>query len=158
MHPNRMVLSRLWSKCTNNLLVCKCTFLAMSSSAKFRCHARQTFYPYLRIVSGILVLSLALTSIVDYYYLSSSNRISALTEETAFMNGQVEEDGDHLSYYSSIFSNLSRGLPIDEGISNTVSPNGQLEDGGDNSNPTTAADQGLQQEQELQIDASNNSP
>jgi hypothetical protein len=129
----------------------------MSSSAKFRCHARQTFYPYLRIVSGILVLSLALTSIVDYYYLSSSNRISALTEETAFINGQVEEDGVHLSYYSSIFSNLSRGLPIDEGISNTVSPNGQQEDGGDNSNPT-AADQGLQQEQELQIDTSNNSP
>jgi hypothetical protein len=129
----------------------------MSSSTKFRCHARQTFYPYLRIVSGILVLSLALTSIVDYYYLSSSNRISALTEETAFINGQVEEDGVHLSYYSSIFSNLSSGLPIDEGISNTVSPNGQQEDGGDNSNPT-AADQGLQQEQELQVDASNNSP
>jgi hypothetical protein len=129
----------------------------MSSSTKFRCHARQTFYPYLRIVSGILVLSLALTSIVDYYYLSSSNRISALTEETSFINGQVEEDGVHLSYYSSIFSNLSRGLPIDEGISNTVSPNGQQEDGGDNSNPT-AADQGLQQEQELQIDTSNNSP
>lgn len=157
MHTNWMVLSRLWSKCTNNLLVCKCTFLAMSSSTKFRCHARQTFYPYLRIVSGILVLSLALTSIVDYYYLSSSNRISALTEETAFMNGQVEEDGVHLSYYSSIFSNLSRGLPIDEGISNTVSPNGQQEDGGDNSNPS-AADQGLQQEQELQIDTSNTSP
>jgi hypothetical protein len=129
----------------------------MSSSTKFRCHARQTFYPYLRIVSGILVLSLALTSIVDYYYLSSSNRISALTEETAFINGQVEEDGVHLSYYSSIFSNLSRGLPIDEGISNIVSPNGQQEDGGDNSNPA-AADQGLQQEQELQIDASNTSP
>jgi hypothetical protein len=129
----------------------------MSSSTKFRCHARQTFYPYLRIVSGILVLSLALTSIVDYYYLSSSNRISALTEETAFISGQVEEDGVHLSYYSSIFSNLSRGLPIDEGISNTVSPNGQQEDGGDNSNPT-AADQGLQQEQELQIDTSNTSP
>ena len=130
----------------------------MSSSTKFRCHARQTFYPYLRIVSGILVLSLALTSIVDYYYyLSSSNRISALTEETAFINGQVEEDGVHLSYYSSIFSNLSRGLPIDEGISNTVSPNGQQEDGGDNSNPA-AADQGLQQEQELQIDTSNTSP
>jgi hypothetical protein len=130
----------------------------MSSSTKFRCHARHTFYPYLRIVSGILVLSLALTSIVDYYYyLSSSNRISALTEETAFINGQVEEGGVHLSYYSSIFSNLSRGLPIDEGISNTVSPNGQQEDGGDNSNPA-AADQGLQQEQELQIDASNTSP
>jgi len=137
--------------------VCKCTFLAMSSSTKFRCHARQTFYPYLRIVSGILVLSLALTSIVDYYYLSSSNRISALTEEMAFINGQVEEDGVHLSYYSSIFSNLSRGLPIDEGISNAVSPNGQQEDGGDNSNPS-AADQGLQQEQELQIDTSNTSP
>ena len=127
------------------------------AGTKFRCHARQTFYPYLRIVSGILVLSLALTSIVDYYYLSSSNRISALTEETAFINGQVEDDGVHLSYYSSIFSNLSRGLPIDEGISNTVSPNGQQEDGGDNSNPT-AADQGLQQEQELQIDTSNTSP
>jgi len=94
---------------------------------------------------------------VDYYYLSSSNRISALTEEMAFINGQVEEDGVHLSYYSSIFSNLSRGLPIDEGISNAVSPNGQQEDGGDNSNPS-AADQGLQQEQELQIDASNTSP
>jgi hypothetical protein len=128
----------------------------MSSSIKFRCHAKQTFYSYLRIVSGILVLGLALTSVVDYYYLSSSNRISALTEETAFINGQVEEDAVHLSYYSSIFSNLSRGLPIDEGISNTVSPNGQQEDGGDNSNPT-AADQELQQ-QELQIDTSNNSP
>jgi hypothetical protein len=128
----------------------------MSSSIKFRCHAKQTFYSYLRIVSGILVLSLALTSVVDYYYLSSCNRISALTEETAFINGQVEEDAVHLSYYSSIFSNLSRGLPIDEGISNTVSPNGQQEDGGDNSNPT-AADQELQQ-QELQVDTSNYSP
>lgn len=128
----------------------------MSSSSKFRYHAKQTFYSYLRIVSGILVLNLALISVMDYYYLSSSNRISALTEETAFINGQVEEDGVHLSYYSSIFSNLSRGLPIDEGISNTISPNGQQEDGGDNSNPT--ADQELQQKQELQIDTSNNSP
>ena len=129
----------------------------MSNSSKFSYHAKQTFYSYLGIVSGILVLSLALTSIVNYYYLSSSNRVSALTEETSFINGQVEEDGVHLSYYSSIFSNLSRGLPIDEGISNTVSPNGQQEVGGDNSNPT-AADQGLQREQELQIDTSNNSP
>jgi hypothetical protein len=33
----------------------------------------------------------------------------------------VEED--HFSYYSSIFSNLSRGLPIDEGISGAESLN-----------------------------------
>jgi hypothetical protein len=52
------------------------------------------------------------------------------------MKDQVEEDGVHLSYYSSIFSNLSKGLPIDEGITSTESPNEQEGDKGGNSNPT----------------------
>ncbi|MGH9924756.1 MAG: hypothetical protein ACRD5B_05205 [Nitrososphaeraceae archaeon] len=92
-----------------------------------------------------MVLSLALTSIMDYYYLSSNNGVNALTKEAALMKDQVEEDGVHFYYYSSIFSNLSRGLPIDEGITSTESPNEQEGDKGGNSNPTN--DQGPQQQQ-----------
>jgi hypothetical protein len=40
-----------------------------------------------------------------------------------------------------IFSNLSRGLPIDEGTSNTESLNEQEGDVGDNSNPATDQEQ-----------------
>jgi hypothetical protein len=114
----------------------------MLSNTKLGCYAKQFLCSHLRSVSRLLVLSLALTSIADYYYLSSNNGANALTEEMAFMNGQVEEDGVHLSYYSSIFSNLSRGLPINEGITNIESPNEQE---GDNSNPTN--DQGPQLQQ-----------
>jgi len=64
----------------------------------------------------------------------------------------VVEEVD-LSYYGSIFSNLSRGLPIEDGVSNTESPN--REDEGDNSNPIT---QVPQQEQELQTGILNINP
>jgi hypothetical protein len=114
----------------------------MLSNTKLGCYAKQLLCSYLRSVSRLLVLSLALTSIVDYYYLSSNNGVNALTKEAALMKDQVEEDGVHLFYYSSIFSNLSRGLPIDEGITSIESPNEQE---GDNSNPTN--DQGPQHQQ-----------
>lgn len=39
------------------------------------------------------------------------------------MNDHVKKDTAHLSYYGSIFSNLSRGLPIGEGDSNSEPPN-----------------------------------
>jgi hypothetical protein len=77
----------------------------------------------MKIISGLLVIGLALAFIVNSYYSPSNNRISALTEEAAFTNDQAVVEGDHFSYYSSIFSNLTRGLPIDEGISGAESLN-----------------------------------
>ena len=59
---------------------------------------------------------------MSYYYLSSNNRASALTEEVAFINEHLEIDTTQLSYYGSIFSNLSRGLPIDEIDSSSSEP------------------------------------
>lgn len=92
----------------------------------------------MRSEPGFLVLSLALTSIMSYYYLSSNDDgTSALTEEAAIINKHMEKDTNHLSYYGSIFSNLSRGLPIDEGDSSTETPNRQEEDQEINANSTT---------------------
>lgn len=114
----------------------------MFGTTKFSCYSKQILYSHLRTVSGLIAIGLASTFFIDYYSLSGNNEINALTvEEAAFINNQAEEVD--LSYYGSIFSNLSRGLPIDDGISNTESPNG--EDEGDNSNP---AIQEPQQEQE----------
>lgn len=76
---------------------------------------------------GFFVLILALTSIVSYYYLFSDGA-SALTEEASFINEYIGKDTTHLSYYGSIFSNLSRGLPIVEGIPSTEPPSGEEED------------------------------
>jgi hypothetical protein len=84
----------------------------------------------------LFFLSLALMHIMGYYHLSNSNTISALTEEGTFVNDRLEEDVAHLSYYDSIFSNLSRGLPI-SGDSSSELSNGQEEDNQeDNSNST----------------------
>jgi hypothetical protein len=95
----------------------------MLSNTKFNFYAKQKFYSYLIAGSSLLVVSLALTSIVVYYYLSSNNGISALSVEAAIITDQVEKDETPVSYYSSIFSNLSRGLPINEGVSDTESLN-----------------------------------
>jgi hypothetical protein len=77
---------------------------------------------------GLFILILVLTSIVSYYYLSSNNWARALTEEAAFTNEDLEIDTTQLSYYGSIFSNLSRGLPIDEIVPGSEPTNGQEEE------------------------------
>jgi hypothetical protein len=78
---------------------------------------------------GLFILSLFLTSIVSYYYLSGNNRAGALTEDAAFIHEHLEIDTTQLSYYGSIFSNLSRGLSIDEIVSPSSEPtNGQEEE------------------------------
>jgi hypothetical protein len=74
----------------------------------------------------LFILILVLTSIVSYYYLSSNNWARALTE--AFINEDLEIDTTQLSYYGSIFSNLSRGLPIDEIVPSSEPTNGQEEE------------------------------
>ena len=61
----------------------------------------------------MFILSLVITSIVSYYFLSSNNWAIALIEDAAFTNEHLAIDTTQLSYYGSIFSNLSRGLPID---------------------------------------------
>jgi hypothetical protein len=72
---------------------------------------------------GLFILSLVLTSTVSYYYLSGNSWASALTNE------HLEIDTTQLSYYGSIFSNLSRGLPIGEiGSSSSEPINGQEEE------------------------------
>jgi hypothetical protein len=78
---------------------------------------------------GLFILSLVLTSTISYYYLSGNSWASALTEDAAFINEHLEIDTTQLSYYGSIFSNLSRGLPIDEiGSSSSEPTNGQEEE------------------------------
>lgn len=76
---------------------------------------KQTFSPCFVRGRELFILSLVITSIVSYYYLSSNNWANALTEDAAFTNEHLEinVDATQLSYYGSIFSNLSRGLPID---------------------------------------------
>jgi hypothetical protein len=53
------------------------------------------------------------------------------------MSDQVDEGEDSFTYYSSIFSNLSRGLPIDESESSSVPPNEKQEDDQDFSSNST---------------------
>jgi hypothetical protein len=77
---------------------------------------------------GLFILSLVITSIMSYYYLSSNTWARALTEEAAFTNEHLEIDTTQLSYYGSIFSNLSRGLPIDEIVPSSEPTNGQEEE------------------------------
>jgi hypothetical protein len=90
---------------------------------------KRTLSPGLGRGRELFILSLVITSIMSYYYLSSNNWASALTEEVAFINEHLEIDTTQLSYYGSIFSNLSRGLPIDEGDSFISEPtNGQEEE------------------------------
>ena len=129
----------------------------MFGNAKFSHYRKQTLYSYLKIISGLLLVGLTTVSILGCYYLPNNNGIDALTE-SAQLNGQIgENDGSgYSSYYSSISSNLSRGLPIDEGVP-TEPLNGQQEDVDDNFNPT---DQGSQQEQEQvsQLSVSNTNP
>jgi len=96
-------------------------FLLLPSSSDFNSYSRQISSSYLRIEQGFFVI-LALTAIASYYYIYS-DRVSALTEDVYFINGYLEKDTAHISYYGSIFSNLSRGLPIVEGVPSTEPPN-----------------------------------
>jgi hypothetical protein len=157
MYTDRIVS---FSKCTINLLVCKYRFLDMFSVAN-RHYSNQKLYSHLRIVSVLLVIGLASISILDYYYISSNKGIGALPE-AAYIKDRVGEEGaGHFSYYSSIFSNLSRGLPIDNGISSTEPLNGQQADEVDNINPIDQGPQPQQEQeqvQEPQASISNNNP
>lgn len=97
--------------------------MSLYGNTQFNCYAKQILYSYLESsFPRLFFLSLALTSIVGYFYLSSTNWTSVLAEEAAFMNEHVKKDTGHLSYYGSIFSNLSRGLPIAGGDSNSEPP------------------------------------
>ena len=74
---------------------------------------------------------------MSYYYLSSNNWANALLEEdAAFTSEHLEIDTTQLSYYGSIFSNLSRGLPIDS-----------------SSEPTDGQEEEEDQEVNLQVNA-----
>ena len=89
---------------------------------------KQTLSPCFGRGHELFILSLIITCIVSYYYLSSNNWASALTEEAAFTNEHLEIDTTQLSYYGSIFSNLSRGLPIDERDSSSNEPTNEQEE------------------------------
>jgi hypothetical protein len=80
-------------------------------------------------------------SITSYYYLSGYNITSALTEEAAFVHEHIEKDTTHFSYYGSIFSNLSRGLPIDGSSSSSEPPTGEEENDQVNANSTISEQQ-----------------
>jgi hypothetical protein len=108
---------------------------------------QKILYSHSRPISGLLVISLASVFVLDHYLLWSENEINAFLE-AAYVKDQLGENSVdvYLSYYSSIFSNLSRGLPIDEGVSISEPVNGQegIPGAVENLNP---ADQVLQQEQ-----------
>jgi hypothetical protein len=89
---------------------------------------KQTLSPCFGRGRELFILSLVIICIVSCYYLSSNNWASALTEEAAFTNEDLEIDTTQLSYYGSIFSNLSRGLPIDEIVPSSEPANGQEEE------------------------------
>ncbi|MGA7370217.1 MAG: hypothetical protein WBX01_13905 [Nitrososphaeraceae archaeon] len=110
-------------------------------------------------MSGLLVVFLAFVFILGHYHELRDNNINAFTEAAYVSDQQSENSNDfYLSYYSSIFSNLSRGLPINEGVSITEPVPGQEGVAGavGSSDP---ADQNSQQEQiqESQLTVSNNS-
>jgi hypothetical protein len=99
-------------------------------------------------LSGLLVISLiSVATTIDYSYLSSNNAIAALTEY-AYLDKALGETGDHyIHYYSSIFSNLSRGLPINEVIPNSDTLTSQVGNDIENPNPIDQRPQ-IQQPQE----------
>lgn len=119
----------------------------MFGNAKFSYCRNQILHPHSRHIIALPILSLAFMITLGQYDLSSSNGIDTSTKE-AHAKEQLDDNSValYLSYYSSIFSNLSRGLPISEGVSISAPVNGQegTATGIENPNP---ADQGSQQEQ-----------
>lgn len=73
------------------------------------------------------MVSFVMTTIMFSCFVSSNNWISASSEESTPVSGQTNEGENSLTYYSSIFSNMSRGLPIDKSDSSSESLNGQEE-------------------------------
>jgi hypothetical protein len=129
------------------------------SNATFSHYKRQILHSHLGLISGLLAVSLASVFILDHYHQLRDNNINALTE-AAYVRDQQGKNGIdvYLSYHSSIFSNLSRGLPINEGVTVSEPVNGQqgIANAVGSSDP---ADQDSQQEQiqESQPSISNNS-
>ena len=78
-----------------------------------------------------------MTPIMLCCFLSPNNWISASSAAAGLMSDQVDEGENSFTYYSSIFSNLSRGLPIDESDPSSVPPNEQQEDDQDFSSNST---------------------
>jgi hypothetical protein len=66
-----------------------------------------------------------MTSIMLFCFVSNNNWIGASSKESALTSDQVEKGENSLTYFSSIFSNLSRGLPIDERESSSEPSNEQ---------------------------------
>lgn len=127
------------------------------SNATLSRYKKQILYSYSRPISGLLVASLAFVFVLDHYHSWSEDEINAFTE-AAYIKDQLGENSVdvYLSYYSSIFSNLSRGLPISDGVSISEPVNEQEGIGGvvENSNP---GDQDSQQERIQESQPSNSS-
>jgi hypothetical protein len=129
------------------------------SNATLSQYKKQILRSYLGLILGLLVVILASVFILGHYHEFSDNNVNAFTDTSYVRDQQSKNSIDvYLSYYGSIFSNLSRGLPINEGVSITQPVTGQEGAAGavGSSDP---ADQNSQQEQiqESQPTVSNNS-
>ncbi|HZD36980.1 MAG TPA: hypothetical protein VE130_17380, partial [Nitrososphaeraceae archaeon] len=102
-------------------------------------------HSYFGPITGLVAVSLASVFILDYYHEFSDNNVNAFTEST-YIRDQLSENSIDLSYYGSIFSNLSRGLPINEGVSISEPVIGQ-EGVADSVGSSDPPDQNSQQEQ-----------
>ena len=129
----------------------------MFSNAKLSQYKKQILHSYFGPITGLVAVSLASVFILDYYHEFSDNNVNAFTEST-YIRDQLSENSIDLSYYGSIFSNLSRGLPINEGVSISEPVIGQ-EGVADSVGSSDPPDQNSQQEQiqESEHSVSNNS-
>jgi hypothetical protein len=120
----------------------------MVNNANLNSYQRESLHlsSYLKSLSVLLMISLVFICVLGCYCLSS---IGVFVKASAYFFVGPEQERGHFSYYSSnsIFSNLSRGLPIDAGLPSTETLNGQEENEGKNFNPT---DREPNQEQEQQ--------
>lgn len=68
------------------------------------------------------MVSLVFVCVLNYCNLLSNNGVYVFAKALEYnMYEEPEEESEHFSYYSSssVFSNLSRGLPVDAEVPNT---------------------------------------
>ncbi|MPZ05428.1 MAG: hypothetical protein GEU26_03260 [Nitrososphaeraceae archaeon] len=96
----------------------------MGSNTKFNDNqqGQLQLFSCLKSASTILMVSLVFVCVLNYCNLLSNNGVYVFAKALEYnMYEEPEEESEHFSYYSSssVFSNLSRGLPVDAEVPNT---------------------------------------
>ena len=142
---------KTWSiyyEITEQLISMRIPITTVLNNITLNCYKKKILHVHLRpIISGLLVVSLASVFILDHFHQCRDSNVNAFTE-VAYVRDQHGDNSidDYLSYYSSIFSNLSRGLPINGGVSISEPATGQEAVAGEEEN-SDSTHQDSQQEQ-----------